>query len=386
MEIKKNRFRMSNSLLLIVILISAGAVSVGISYAFTNNSNPFTAPYKLMDSNGNVTRLTVDSTGKIGIGTTNPKNLLDVNGVMQTEGSRFIVNGFDATNYFWFRTNGTEPGSVFLGLLKNSTTGNPLKVFINPAGAGVSGLTVTNLGRVGIGTTIPSTMLHMNSTILNSPWLTLETSAAPNSATFGPAINFKRTGISNSIVIVEEPGYGDSLSFALAKTPFTRLANIQQSGNVGIGTTSPAAKLDVAGTVHLTGLSVNEVTKTATYTLGSTDDTVLGNSTGGAFTLTLPTASGIAGKIFDIKKIDSSAYAITIATTSSQTIDGGTTLVLSSQYDFVVVESDGKNWKVLAGNSFAGNVNVGGNLNSTASSGTFKITAKPGVAICIGTC
>src|SRR5438094_931729 len=164
MEIKKNRFRMSNSLLLIVILISAGAVSVGISYAFTNNSNPFTAPYKLMDSNGNVTRLTVDSTGKIGIGTTNPKNLLDVNGVMQTEGSRFIVNGFDATNYFWFRTNGTEPGSVFLGLLKNSTTGNPLKVFINPAGAGVSGLTVTNLGRVGIGTTIPSTMLHMNST------------------------------------------------------------------------------------------------------------------------------------------------------------------------------------------------------------------------------
>src|SRR5207245_6858663 len=112
----------------------------------------------------------------------------------------------------------------------------------------------------------------------------------------------------------------------------TNMITVNVTKGIGIGTTSPAAKLDVNGNVHLKGLSVNQVTKTSNYNLATTDDTVLGDSTNGKFTLTLPNATGIAGKIFDIKKIDSSTKAVTIATTSSQTIDGKTKLGLSNQY------------------------------------------------------
>jgi len=38
---------------------------------------------------------------------------------------------------------------------------------------------------------------------------------------------------------------------------------------------------------------------------------------------------------------------LTIGTTSSQTIDGVTSLVLTTQYNNIVVISDGANWSVL---------------------------------------
>lgn len=69
-----------------------------------------------------------------------------------------------------------------------------------------------------------------------------------------------------------------------------------------------------------------------------------------AFTITLPTAASISGRIYTIKKIDSSGNAVTIGTTSSQTIDGSTTYALSSQYKYVTVVSNGTNWLIIANN------------------------------------
>lgn len=89
-------------------------------------------------------------------------------------------------------------------------------------------------------------------------------------------------------------------------------------------------------------------TKTASYTLTATDSNILGDATSGAITITLPDATNISGLQYRVKKIDSSANAVTIATTSSQTIDGATTKALSSQYDSATFVSDGANWKLFS--------------------------------------
>ena len=75
-------------------------------------------------------------------------------------------------------------------------------------------------------------------------------------------------------------------------------------------------------------------------------------------TFTLPTSVGATGRLYTIKKVDSSANAVTIATTLSQTIDGQTTKPLSIQYDGVQVQSDGANWVVIA-NTFGRNGTAG---------------------------
>ena len=69
------------------------------------------------------------------------------------------------------------------------------------------------------------------------------------------------------------------------------------------------------------------------------------NATGGTFTATLPTAVGRAGQKFVIK--NSGTGIVTIATTSSQTIDGQLTIVLAVQYQAIDVVSDGANWFVV---------------------------------------
>lgn len=84
------------------------------------------------------------------------------------------------------------------------------------------------------------------------------------------------------------------------------------------------------------------VAKTANYTL--TIDDRLVNCTANSFTITLPTAVGITGREYIIKNTGS-ATTITIATTSSQTIDG----LIPSTYNVTTltplrVMSDGNNW------------------------------------------
>ena len=48
-----------------------------------------------------------------------------------------------------------------------------------------------------------------------------------------------------------------------------------------------------------------------------------------------------------LKKTDSSANAVTVGTTNSQTIDGATTNALSTQYASIEVVLDGSNWQIV---------------------------------------
>jgi hypothetical protein len=116
-------------------------------------------------------------------------------------------------------------------------------------------------------------------------------------------------------------------------------------GSVGIGTPTPNSKLHVAGAI-----STAIAHKTAAYTLTDTDSIVTCDASAGAFTILLPSAVGIAGRMYTIKKVDSSSNAVTVAPPSGQTIDGAARYVLSARWKYVTVVSNGSNWLIIANN------------------------------------
>lgn len=88
-------------------------------------------------------------------------------------------------------------------------------------------------------------------------------------------------------------------------------------------------------------------TITGDTTLDNTHHVVLCDATSGAITVTLPTSSGISGRIYHIKKTDSSTNTVTIDGNASETIDGDTTKIIRIQYDSVMITTDGSNWSII---------------------------------------
>jgi len=143
--------------------------------------------------------------------------------------------------------------------------------------------------------------------------------------------------------------------------PNTALAN--STATLGNATITLGSTTSTVGNLTLSNATVNGaafayVAKTAGYTVTATDYTVAANASTGALSITLPTSVGITGKVYVVKKMDSTANVVTVATTSSQTIDGATTRALSLQYDAIMVQADGANWIVIA-NTFGRNGTAG---------------------------
>lgn len=110
--------------------------------------------------------------------------------------------------------------------------------------------------------------------------------------------------------------------------------------------TSGGASADPTWAAVPFGNFATVATKTNTYSILTTDNFIPVDGTS-AFTATLPTAVGVSGKTYIIKRIDQTlGNAVTIATTSSQTIDGATTRKLMTQYEQFTLVSDGANWQI----------------------------------------
>jgi|SRR6185436_10631419 len=101
----------------------------------------------------------------------------------------------------------------------------------------------------------------------------------------------------------------------------------------------PFRKVVIAGP-----LATAVVAVAAAYTVLVTDSTVLADAGGAAFNVTLPTAIGIKGREYLVKRMNAGGNNVTIACTGGQTIDGAATVVLGAQYDRARVQSDGANW------------------------------------------
>ncbi len=150
------------------------------------------------------------------------------------------------------------------------------------------------------------------------------------------------------------------------------------ANNVGIGTLTPNSTLQVSGSI-----AGNVVTKTSNYSLGPDNYIILADATSAAVTLTLPTASAIIGRLYTIKKIDSSSNQVIIATTGAQTVDGQSSPGLTSQYQYVTVVSDGNNWSIINSNGVGPSLpaGCGGHSASITGQTVTTITVSPGCPV-----
>jgi hypothetical protein len=122
---------------------------------------------------------------------------------------------------------------------------------------------------------------------------------------------------------------------------FLVLASLTTMAQIGVGTTTPNSTLDVRGSMSA------KYTAFSAATTAGTDNLLVFTGTS-ATTLTLPDATTCQGRYYWIKNTSSNSSTLTIATTSSQTIDGIGSWSLTQTNKAVRIVSNGSNWLVAS--------------------------------------
>lgn len=139
------------------------------------------------------------------------------------------------------------------------------------------------------------------------------------------------------------------------------LVTAATNAQVGVGTTTPHSTLDVRGSLASAYRAFTSATTAAT-----TDNQLVFTGTS-ATTLTLPTAVSVQGRYYWIKNATTNSSILTIATTSSQTIDGATTWAVDPNEGLLLV-SNGANWFIVS-ESLPGNAGLAWVQNGNAVAG-----------------
>jgi len=208
------------------------------SYGFRWNNSADTFNNVIMYDNGNMY-----VRGNVGIGTTSPADKLHVSG-----GNIRLDNG--AGDGFIKDSAGNDRFYFGTGTYLNSNTGGPVAFQV----AGSEKMRVNYNGNVGIGTTNPEQKLHVEGAIQLGNTEDLAW-AYDNGSYYNYITNFYNTSngmtfragswtSGNNIDFCFQTYYGGSWSTKLA---------IRGDGYVGIGTASPATKLQVDGVITATG-------------------------------------------------------------------------------------------------------------------------------------
>ena len=173
----------------------------------------------------------------VGIGTTSPSKTLEVNAGTNTE----------------MRIGTTTNGSLQLGHFSNGTfigtdSGTPSAADLVRLGTGgTERMRIDSSGRVGIGTNSPSSYSsNANNLVVGSGSGTEGITINSGSANYGTI--YFADGTAGSAAYAGNINYNHAdNSMRLGTNGSTTSVVINSSGNVGIGTTSPAAKLSIDG-------------------------------------------------------------------------------------------------------------------------------------------
>lgn len=87
---------------------------------------------------------------------------------------------------------------------------------------------------------------------------------------------------------------------------------------------------------------------TASVTLASASNYVFADASSADIVVNLPAAATAkSGRLYNIKKTDSSANKVTVDGDGSETIDGDTTFEILQQDESVTIVCDGSNWYIV---------------------------------------
>jgi len=140
------------------------------------------------------------------------------------------------------------------------------------------------------------------------------------------------------------------LYFNTAKTIGVR----KQSSDVELFNAADALKLaDLMSKLSLRPI----VSKSADYTALAADQQIVVDASGGDVDITIPDSSSDEelysttlnyGKIYNIKKADSSSNSVTLLRIGTQTIDGYTQVALTTGGESIQIQTDGTKWYIVA--------------------------------------
>jgi hypothetical protein len=212
----------------------------------------------LFRSSAGTPEMVIDDSGKVGIGTSSPDAKLEIIGgasafglIVEGDGSaanaRIALRRANDTaatgNIDWL--GNTNAVGARIGV--NDDVGGSMAFKLGGSTAGHTRLLISSAGHVGIGTTSPAARLHIHQSSGGVNQLTLDTGFSGGNAI---ALNPFITGINNGGFEIRDVANSAS-----------RLVVLPTSGNIGIGTTAPAQKLEVAGSVKATSF----ISSTTTY-------------------------------------------------------------------------------------------------------------------------
>ena len=187
---------------------------------------------------GSVERVRIDSAGNLGIGTTAPGIRLDVQGAIGCHNTAI-----------WDHMYMVHDGAI--GYIRAGGAENGLAIQVGSGGSTYGTQTYTEAirclpnGSVGVGTTSPTELLHVSGKIYS----TTQFLNNSNDSASVPSFSFKEdsnTGMFHAS--------NDALGFSTAGTERIRVTD---TGNVGIGTSTPASLLEVGGTFTTCNMTVN---------------------------------------------------------------------------------------------------------------------------------
>ena len=220
----------------------------GLVYDSSNDVNIKNAAYYHINFHTNNTqRMRITNAGDVGIGTSVPTEKLDVIGNIKLRGTNNLTIGSTGSGGDFSLSSGIR------GYNFSNNNGDLLRI--------------DSTGNIGIGTTAPTRNLE----IVAQDGAYLRLSSANTDTSTGALIGsleYKSSDsdsprVVSSINSIIKDVYGRSadLIFSTAQTNQNNAERmrITDTGNVGIGTASPAAKLDVNGTTYLRSVALNTV-------------------------------------------------------------------------------------------------------------------------------
>jgi hypothetical protein len=219
--------------------VSGGnAGSITVASIMRQNDVPNLPTGKIWVGDGNTIVSDVvyldEPNGRMGIGTTSPAKKLDVAGEIQ------------GTNFFaeTYRSARTD-GDIYI----QAATATDFVAIGTQVSANL--MRIDGSGNVGIGTTSPTSLLHVKNSTFGTALASFETSGRP--LTIGAQYTHVYMGYGNreQLKIAGTSGNGRIIIGTTLTDDGTNTLQVGGtgyfSGNVGIGTTSPGSKLEVQG-------------------------------------------------------------------------------------------------------------------------------------------
>jgi len=262
-----------------------------------------------------LSRANINASGNMTLGDATGRNTdwsFIVQNVSTGSLARAVLQAKTSTTYFSTNVYGAGAGA-YVNLQATAATGglNILQAassFIAFYTSNVARMRIDASGRLGIGTTSPSSYMDVEAGNI-------------------------QTGSLYGYYIGSPSANG---SWYTAVTASALLNQYRSSGSLFTGLKTTYNGIEVKS------LIVALATQASNYTLAASDHVLLAN---GASTISLPTASNISGRIYHIKNV--SASIVVVSASNSETIDGSATVSLSSQYDKLQIISNGANWSIL---------------------------------------